>query len=153
MEHQIAINNYKCIQFRPKIPSNPYYITIANGNRRSSYVGQNTGVNITRTVSLQYPGYMLHNFNKYTNTTVNTPYDYRSVIHFEKAAFSTNGLPTIEPLVPNTFIGQRDNMSTILIYTYEIDQYRHHGQIRIKDMLGTLVLVLIILFISAVHTK
>lgn len=44
-----------------------------------------------------------HNFNKYDDTvsdTLDLPYDYYSVMHYAANAFSTNGLPTIEPLEP-----------------------------------------------------
>lgn len=43
-----------------------------------------------------------HNFNKYTNAQVthfNTTYDYLSVMHYSAYGFSTNGQPTIEPVV------------------------------------------------------
>ncbi|UJR11875.1 hypothetical protein I4U23_016054 [Adineta vaga] len=155
MERILAVNNYKCIQFRPKISSDPYYITIVNGFGCSSYIGQNTGESMTRTVTLQHPGCiddgrvmhellhalgfyheqsrpdrdqyvrvnyeniqsgMEHNFDKYSNTVVdtqNTSYDYQSVMHYQLNAFSNNGLPTIEPLRENIRIGQLDNMSSI----------------------------------------
>ena len=44
---------------------------------------------------------------------LNTPYDYPSVMHYEKTAFSSNLLPTIEPLQPNVKIGQRYKLSSI----------------------------------------
>ena len=59
---------------------------------------------------------MEHNFNKYPNTivdTLNTSYDYSSVMHYGRDAFSRNGLPTIEPLQSNVLIGQRYNLSNI----------------------------------------
>ncbi|UJR18159.1 hypothetical protein I4U23_005059 [Adineta vaga] len=155
MERLIAINNYKCIQFRPKTSLDRYYISIVNGNGCSSIVGQNTGVNMIRYVSLQHPGCIdegrimhellhtlgfyheqsrpdrdnyvrinyeniqkskEHNFAKYTNdavNTLNTIYDYGSLMHYESTAFSSNGLPTIEPLQPNIQIGQHIKMSSI----------------------------------------
>lgn len=59
---------------------------------------------------------MERNFEKYDNSyvnTLNTSYDYGSVMHYEREAFSTNGLPTIEPLRSNITIGQRVSMSPI----------------------------------------
>ena len=39
------------------------------------------------------------NFNKYTNfQTFETPYDYRSIMHYNEYAFSNNGQKTIVPL-------------------------------------------------------
>lgn len=43
-----------------------------------------------------------HNFIKYSNKWVsnyNTTYDYESLMHFGAYAFSTNGQPTIVPVV------------------------------------------------------
>ncbi|CAF1086756.1 unnamed protein product [Rotaria sp. Silwood1] len=59
---------------------------------------------------------MEYNFQKYNSTavdTLNTSYDYRSIMHYSTDAFSVNGLPTIEPLQPNVTIGQHDNLSSI----------------------------------------
>ncbi|CAF4173204.1 unnamed protein product, partial [Rotaria sordida] len=59
---------------------------------------------------------MEHNFQKYNSTmvdTLNTSYDYGSVMHYPRDAFSVNRLPTIEPLQPNVTIGQHDNLSSI----------------------------------------
>ena len=78
MEQSIAVNNVLCVHFRPKISSDPYYITIRNGNGCSSYVkknlffifntkqlflfkiGQNPNMNGERTVSLQAFGCLDH---------------------------------------------------------------------------------------------
>lgn len=38
MEAIVAINNVRCIQFRPRVLSDVYYITITNGSGCSSYV-------------------------------------------------------------------------------------------------------------------
>ncbi|CAF1002947.1 unnamed protein product [Rotaria sordida] len=59
LERLIAINNVQCIRFRPRISSDPYYITIVNGFGCSSHVGQNTGVDMIRQLTLQYPGCFL----------------------------------------------------------------------------------------------
>ena len=59
---------------------------------------------------------MENQFTKYNNTivnTLNTPYDYSSVMHYAKTDFSNNLLPTIEPLQSNIKIGQRYKLSTI----------------------------------------
>ncbi|CAF4401542.1 unnamed protein product, partial [Rotaria sp. Silwood2] len=163
LESLTAINNVVCIQFRPRVSSDVYYITIRNGEGCYSYIGQNTGVTMERTVSLKYPGCfddgrMMHefihtlgfyheqsrpdrdsyvkinwenmqtdmrsNFEKYDNTvvnTLNTAYDYASIMHYEKTAFTNNFLPTIEPLQANVKIGQRYKLSSTDIQ--EIQQF------------------------------
>ncbi|CAF1451474.1 unnamed protein product [Adineta ricciae] len=55
------------------------------------------------------------NFEKYDNkflNTFNTSYDYSSIMHYGRYVFSSNDLPTIEPLQANVIIGQRNNMSS-----------------------------------------
>ncbi|CAF3759357.1 unnamed protein product, partial [Rotaria sordida] len=155
LENTVAINNFRCVQFRPKISSDPYYITIVNEQGCSSYVGQNPGVVLNRTVTLQSSGCltagviiheflhtlgfeheqsrpdrddyvrinwdniqreMRYNFDKYDNirvNTLNTPYDYRSLMHYGSTAFSINDSPTIEPIQSGVTIGQRNNLSAI----------------------------------------
>jgi hypothetical protein len=59
---------------------------------------------------------MEYNFVKYTSSatdTLNTSYDYGSVMHYSRTAFSRNGLPTIEPIQSGVNIGQQLNLSTI----------------------------------------
>lgn len=59
---------------------------------------------------------MEYNFVKYTSAqtdTLNTPYDYGSVMHYSPTAFSRNGLPTIEPIQSGATIGQQLNLSAI----------------------------------------
>ncbi len=59
---------------------------------------------------------MEYNFNKHDDSSVDTrnvPYDYGSVMHYDKYAFSSNGLPTIEPIEPGVEIGQNIWMSPI----------------------------------------
>lgn len=61
----------------------------------------------------QHEGYE-NNFDKYGSNVIgllDMPYDYESVMHYPTTAFSSNGLPTIEPLTPGAVIGQRKGLS------------------------------------------
>ncbi|XP_050434322.1 uncharacterized protein LOC126841740 [Adelges cooleyi] len=56
----------------------------------------------------------ISNFNKYSEVLVNdfgVSYDYGSVMHYSRKAFSTNGKDTIVPKKPDVVIGQRVGMS------------------------------------------
>ncbi|CAF0776687.1 unnamed protein product [Adineta ricciae] len=60
-----------------------------------------------------------HNFDKFTSSQVNTfnqAYDYGSIMHYRNDAFSTNGRPTIRPILAGyenweTYMGRGDKMS------------------------------------------
>uniref|UniRef100_G1PAS4 Metalloendopeptidase n=1 Tax=Myotis lucifugus TaxID=59463 RepID=G1PAS4_MYOLU len=57
------------------------------------------------------PGFEI-NFIKSRSNNMLVPYDYTSVMHYGRLAFSRRGLPTIMPLWdPSVHIGQRRNLS------------------------------------------
>uniref|UniRef100_A0A4W6C312 Metalloendopeptidase n=1 Tax=Lates calcarifer TaxID=8187 RepID=A0A4W6C312_LATCA len=78
------------------------------------------------------PAANAHNFQKMDTNNLNTPYDYSSVMHYGRTAFSSSyGADTIN-LIPDSSvpIGQRDDMSDIDILRinrlYECSKYRNH---------------------------
>ncbi|XP_055072463.1 high choriolytic enzyme 1 [Misgurnus anguillicaudatus] len=62
-----------------------------------------------------------HNFRKYETNNLNTLYDYSSVMHYGRYAFSEDGGPTIipkpDPYIP---IGQRDGPSPLDIHKINV---------------------------------
>ena len=56
-----------------------------------------------------------YNFDKLSASQAShfgVAYDYSSIMHYDRYAFSANGKPTIVPKDPNAQIGNRQNYST-----------------------------------------
>lgn len=64
---------------------------------------------------------MVFNFRKVNTNNLNTPYDYSSIMHYPKNAFSYTGYPTIVPKPdPNVAIGESRVLSQLDIYRVNI---------------------------------
>uniref|UniRef100_A0A3Q3KJ85 Metalloendopeptidase n=1 Tax=Mastacembelus armatus TaxID=205130 RepID=A0A3Q3KJ85_9TELE len=63
----------------------------------------------------------IHNFQKQVTNNLNSPYDYSSVMHYGRYAFSDGGGPTIipkpDPYIP---IGQRDGPSALDLHKINV---------------------------------
>ncbi|XP_032869678.1 astacin-like metalloendopeptidase [Amblyraja radiata] len=62
-----------------------------------------------------WPGYE-HNFLKQNTNNLKTKYDYGSILHYSRSAFSRNGQPTLTPVGQpgrGTVIGQRHRLSQL----------------------------------------
>ena len=96
-------------------PDRDSYVKINETNIKASKIQYCSNESYSRItlVNDRYFSYhidMLSQFSKYdtiSSDTQGSPYDYTSVMHYQRGAFSANGSPTIEPLQQNVKIGQR----------------------------------------------
>ncbi|CAF5054783.1 unnamed protein product, partial [Rotaria sp. Silwood1] len=66
---------------------------------------------------------MESNFQKYSTAQVdtqNTPYDYGSIMHYPRDAFSVNGQDTIRPFQAVAVLGNRQTLSAIDIQEVQL---------------------------------
>ncbi|XP_055505761.1 astacin-like metalloendopeptidase [Leucoraja erinacea] len=56
------------------------------------------------------------NFDKLRTNNLGTKYDYTSIMHYGRYAFSKNRFPTLEPVDPNARIGQIRGLTTLDAY-------------------------------------
>ncbi|XP_061089991.1 hatching enzyme 1.2-like [Conger conger] len=76
----------------------------------------------------------IFNFKKQNTNNLNTPYEYTSIMHYGRTAFSTNRQDTITPIPdPNKSIGQRSNLSRGDIFRinklYSCSEYRYFNKL------------------------
>ncbi len=79
-----------------------------------------------------------HNFNQHIADGDDVgPYDYGSIMHYGRTAFSKNGLDTITPLKAGATIGQRDELSyhdiQAVVYMYGTGEY-YIGNRRTREL-------------------
>uniref|UniRef100_A0A3P8W2R1 Peptidase M12A domain-containing protein n=1 Tax=Cynoglossus semilaevis TaxID=244447 RepID=A0A3P8W2R1_CYNSE len=114
-----------CIQFIPAQSSDRNYLEIQSdrgcysmlGRQRSSQVLSLDirGCVVDKHVRIMFQNIDRSGFNQFMKVQTNnlrTPYDYNSIMHYQKNFFSKNGKPTIVPVPnPNVPIGMATRMS------------------------------------------
>ncbi|EDO37771.1 predicted protein [Nematostella vectensis] len=111
-----------CIRFKRR-QNEMNYVYFYKGKGCSSYVGMyGGGQPISLADGCWYHGTVAHeieakfNFEKYTSSkinTMNTPYDYDSLMHYGSHYFSYNGKPTIVAKKGGATFGQRSFISDL----------------------------------------
>ncbi|KAK2819481.1 hypothetical protein Q7C36_021127 [Tachysurus vachellii] len=132
-----SFHNKTCIRFIPRT-NQPDYLSIESQDGCFSDVGRSGGAQVLSEHELNHAlgfyhehsrsdrdSYVTINWEnidpsskssfKLRNTNnLNTTYDYSSVMHYGRTAFSINGLDTITPIPdPSVEIGQRTDLSAI----------------------------------------
>ncbi|KAF5294368.1 hypothetical protein FQR65_LT10821 [Abscondita terminalis] len=95
------------------------------------------------------------NFKKVTNdsTAYSLEYDYGSVMHYSKYAFSSNGNPTITPTNASAVIGQRDGFSERDLEKLNAMYHCREGNVKsVKNGLNIRLQSQILVFIGTVLT-
>ena len=77
-----------------------------------------------------YSAGLEYNFQRYSSTvidTLQTRYDYASIMHYPRNAFSSNGRDTIQPRQAGVSIGNRNDFSNIDVF--KINTYYECGKL------------------------